>query len=275
MMQKTLKWARLAFAAVSLMAMTVLFVFPVEQVVKWLGWLPEVQIVPAVAAGAVVTLIALFVLTILFGRVYCSVVCPLGVAQDFFRSIVTLGFLHKRRSARHYGFSVRTLWIVRVVVLFSFVMLIFCGMMAYLEPYGIFARTIVLVREFVGSLLPKQGIISVIARHLNFREGMVLPVGVSVIIIFSACTILGATIFRARWWCNTVCPVGTVLGIVSRWSVFRVRIRAEKCVGCGLCAKACAAGAIVSDKVAKVDNSRCVACMNCADVCKKEALKWR
>lgn len=76
-----------------------------------------------------------------------------------------------------------------------------------------------------------------------------------------------------RTWCNTVCPVGTLLGFLSRYSFGRIRIEADACVSCGLCERQCKAGCIDS-KAKKVDQSRCVDCYNCLSVCHKHSIKY-
>ena len=80
--------------------------------------------------------------------------------------------------------------------------------------------------------------------------------------------------WRGRLFCNTACPVGAVLGLLSAKAPFKIRLDASKCVKCGLCAKACKAECI---DVAKgtVDQSRCVRCFNCLRTCKKEAMSWK
>ncbi|WP_286156133.1 4Fe-4S binding protein, partial [Parabacteroides goldsteinii] len=78
---------------------------------------------------------------------------------------------------------------------------------------------------------------------------------------------------NGRTYCNTICPVGTVLGFISRYSLYRVTIDTDKCNSCGLCARQCKA-ACIDSKEHKIDGSRCVACMNCLDACRKNALTY-
>lgn len=78
---------------------------------------------------------------------------------------------------------------------------------------------------------------------------------------------------NGRTWCNTVCPVGTVLGFLSRYSLFRPVIDTEKCIDCGLCARRCKASCIDA-KNHEIDYSRCVACFDCLENCSKHAISY-
>lgn len=78
---------------------------------------------------------------------------------------------------------------------------------------------------------------------------------------------------HGRTWCNTICPVGTVLGLLSRYSLFKVRIDTAKCNGCGLCATKCKA-ACIHNKEHTIDYSRCVDCFDCLEACKQKALVY-
>ena len=71
---------------------------------------------------------------------------------------------------------------------------------------------------------------------------------------------------KGRLFCNTLCPVGTLLGLISKMSLYKISINLEKCNSCNLCTRSCKSGCI--DKKNKtVDFSRCVACYNCISVC--------
>jgi ferredoxin len=81
-------------------------------------------------------------------------------------------------------------------------------------------------------------------------------------------------IYKGRWYCNTLCPVGTLLGFFSRFSIFQIRMDENACTSCGLCAKECKAGCIdVKEK--KVDFSRCVACYDCFKACPENGIGYR
>ena len=76
-----------------------------------------------------------------------------------------------------------------------------------------------------------------------------------------------------RTWCNTICPVGTLLGFFSRFSLLRIRIDKDKCNHCLACQRKCKAYCIDS-KNQQIDYSRCVDCFDCIDACKQKALSF-
>ncbi len=86
--------------------------------------------------------------------------------------------------------------------------------------------------------------------------------------------IIGFLAWRnGRTYCNTICPVGTVLGFLSTYSLFKPVFDTEKCNTCGLCARNCKA-ACIDAKNQTIDYSRCVACMNCLETCNRQAMKY-
>ena len=81
-------------------------------------------------------------------------------------------------------------------------------------------------------------------------------------------------VFRGRLFCNTLCPVGTLLSLISRYSFFRISFDKEACTHCGNCEHTCKAEAIDSKNLT-VDTSRCVDCFNCVSSCAKGGLQYR
>ena len=243
-------WVRRLVALVSLTAMTGLFVCPTAACVSAFGWLPRIQLVPAVAAGSVLVLVSIAVSVALCGRLYCSVICPLGLVQDFVR--FCFGRILPRRTARPIS---RRAVATRLGLLGLFAVGAAFGFTGLLAPYGIFGRFM----------------------SLCVRRAGEPAVAVTLWAVLLFAFVMAMSLVRARWWCNRVCPVGTLLGLFSRFAVFRVRIDAAKCVKCGLCAKRCDKGALAvrDDKSIAVDAASCVACFDCAGSCRKEALTWR
>lgn len=241
---------RITVAAVSLAAMTALFVIPCADIARLFGWLPSIQLVPAVMSGSIAALIAIAVSVALFGRLHCSVVCPLGIAQDVVRLCLGWALPHKA------VFPIRRLAsIARLVVLGLFLLGAAFGFAGLIEPYGVFGR-------FVSICVCRVG-----------EPTCAVTLWGAALFVF----VMAMSLVRARWWCNRVCPVGTFLGLFSRLAVFRVRIDESKCVKCGLCATRCDKGALAvrDDKSIAVDAESCVACFDCVGSCRKEALTWR
>ena len=203
-MRKLPSWCRLLVALLSLAAMTLLFVMSAAWISAWCGWLPRIQLLPAIMAGELLALALIAVSVALFGRLYCSVVCPLGIVQDVAR--IPLGFLRIN--------GLRIVSWMRYAVLALFVVGAAFGFTGFIAPYGIFGR-------FLSSAVMRLG-----------NPPVVVVVWAAGLFAF----IVMMTAFRARWWCNQVCPVGTFLGLFSRFAVFRPRIDGGKCVKCGLCA---------------------------------------
>ena len=247
---KYLKHLRALVAVLVLVGLTSAFVVPAAGLAAALGGLTRIQLVPAILAGEAVAVIGVGLSVVLFGRLYCSVICPLGIAQDLVRGLARLAGI--RRTAR-LGTESRGLRLFRRVVLALFVVGVPLGLTGLFEPYGIYGRFCV----------------SAFARQVG------LPLAVVIWGVAVCALILVASAVWPRAWCNVVCPVGTFLGLFAGRARFRVRIDRTKCVNCNLCVKACDKGCISSDKEKKVNHSRCVSCLACAGTCGKGALTWR
>lgn len=239
-MNKALLYTRRSLAVLVLAAFVALFLDPSGQLRHLLGWLPKAQLLPAVLACNVVLVVAVLLVTFVVGRVYCAVVCPLGILQDVF-SWLGGRFLKKRFRYRR-----PQNW-VRYAVLAAFVLLVvlgFSGVAALIAPYAMFGRILSIGRV----------------------AGLVTVVGA-----VSLGVILVSAVLYGRMWCNTVCPVGSLLSLVSRFSLFAPRIDASKCVGCRKCEHGCKSSCINIDNHT-VDTSRCVDCWHCLNNCRFGAI---
>lgn len=236
--------------------------------------LASMQFVPALLSLSAGMLAFLVILTLLFGRVYCSTICPMGIYQDVVRRI-SLFFGKKKR--QHYSQAKTILrWAVVAVVGISF----FCGLniaLALLDPYSAYGR--MAVHLFKPLYLWGNNLLeSVFAQFHNYRF---YRVDASLIALSSFATALVTMLLigylawkHGRTWCNTLCPVGTVLGFLSHFALFKVRIDLDKCNHCGLCATKCKASCINSPEQA-IDYTRCVGCFDCLNVCKQHALVYK
>lgn len=242
------------------MAMVMMLVLVESRVAQSLGWITRIQFFPLVLTGAV-TGIALWIgITLLFGRIYCSSVCPMGVLQDIFSRLGRI--TRKRRFRRSFRYEEprnKTRYAVLVVVAGS-ALLGLSLLPSLLDPYSAFGR--------IGSEL----MLPVVA----WLRGSPIFVASLLAALVAAATLaaVGFLSFRkGRLICNTVCPVGATLGVFSRWSLFHFDIDTDLCVNCGMCARVCKASCInMQDHV--IDGSRCVNCFDCMDVCDTNALRY-
>ena len=270
-----LKRIRVAVSIISIILMTLLFVDFTGWAHTWLGWMAKIQFLPAVLALNFGVIIGLVVLTLLFGRVYCSVICPLGIMQDIF------GYFGKKTKKNRYSYSpakniLRYVMLVLMVLAIIFGISAFVVLLAPYSAYGRIAQTILqpivlLVNNFCAYIAEKVDSYVFYSVDVWIRSGITLGVAIVTLVV------LGFLAWRnGRTYCNTICPVGTLLGLLSRFSLFRMVIGHSKCVKCGLCARNCK-GSCINSKDGKIDYSRCVVCFDCIGKCSTGAISytWR
>ena len=256
---RVLRLSRIAVSLLLFTAMVMMLVLLEGKVASALGWVTRIQLFPLALAGAA-TGIALWIgVTLLFGRIYCSSICPMGVLQDIF---IRLGRLtRKRRFRRSFRYETarnKTRYAMLVVVALSAILGLSL-LPSLFDPYSAFGR--------IGSEL--------ILPAVSWLRGNPVFVASLFAAAIAAATLLAVAVIsfrKGRLICNTVCPVGSTLGIFSRWSLFHFDIDTDLCVNCGLCARVCKASCInLLDHV--VDGSRCVNCFDCMDICDANALR--
>ena len=222
-----IRYVRLIAAAVFLFLTGLAF----SGAAAWLAPFLHVQFGPALvkcaaafSAGALSVVLGILLVTVLFGRFYCSVFCPFGLLQDI------LIFLSRRKETRvpdlrklRYGIA----GIVYGLLLFGW-----NTGFQLLDPYSNFGRI-----------------------------AAVFSLGGLIMLVF----IIVLATWKKRLYCTAVCPVGTLLGLAARFSVFKLAILG-KCVRCGSCVRSCPAGCIDIEK-GVIDNERCIRCMNCVSHC--------
>ena len=240
---------------------------------RWLSWMAKVQFLPAVLALNVLVVVALLALTFVFGRIYCSIICPLGVFQD------AIAWLGKKVKKHRYSYSKALSWL-RYTMLGIFLVALVAGVgsiFQLLEPYSAFGRIATTIFQPIWKLA-NNGLAAIaesIDSYAFYSVDVLLPsFGMVLAVAGITCLVLIPLAFaNGRTYCNTICPVGTVLSFVSRFSLLKVRFDAEKCRSCSLCTKNCKTSCI-DFKTHTVDYSRCVVCGNCVDSCKFGALKY-
>ncbi|MDR3061908.1 MAG: 4Fe-4S binding protein, partial [Dysgonamonadaceae bacterium] len=243
--------------------------------------LAMVQVVPAVLAGTLIALVVLFLLTLLFGRIYCSTICPLGVLQDIISRFSGRGRKKSKKGKKKRGFiysKPQTYWrygILSVCIIFFIFGII--SPLLLLDPYSNFGRIATNLFRPAGMMI-NNWVTAIATRAGNFTFYHVSIETVTVVSLIAALVallVVGIMSFmRGRLFCNTICPVGSLLGLVSRFSLFKVVMDESRCTQCTLCEKACKSQCIDS-KSMKIDSSRCVSCYNCLSRCKHDAIGYR
>ncbi len=272
---------RIVFSALVLVSFLLVFVdFRSFVPVEYINALLYLQFIPSImefldlktlAAGG---FLAVLILTLISGRTYCSFLCPLGIGQDLFSRIGG----RIRKKFRRYGYK-RPFTIIRYSLLaITLIVTLIWGiyMVTLLDPYSIFGRfttyflkpVVLLVNNLVAGVLGKFDMYTL---HNVPIKGFNL---VSYAIPTAFFLLVGLlSLMKGRLYCNMVCPVGTLLGLLSKISLFRIRFIESKCTRCGRCAIACKSSCIDFLNY-DVDVSRCVDCFNCINICPEKALSY-
>lgn len=237
----------------------------------------KTQFVPALVSvftGSALAFIILMLLTILFGRVYCSFLCPLGIFQDIVYRISNIakkranGGKKPREKYRKPHNVLRYSILVISGICFA---LLFTYPVALLDPYSNYGRIATHVFGTVETFI--NNMLSGVLPDYFYTEKYV-SIG-SVAFIYSLVFFFIVTVFsaaRGRLYCNTICPVGSFLGLVGGFSLFKPVLDKEKCVKCGLCAGSCKSNCI-NLETKEIDATRCVACYDCITSCKRGGVK--
>ncbi len=268
-----LRKIRIVLATVMFIGITWLFVDFTGTAHQWFSWMPKLQLLEVILALNVVALVFLIAMTLVFGRIYCSIICPLGILQDI------IGWVGKKVKKNRYTFSKALSWL-RYTMLGVMVVALVAGIgsiVQLLAPYSAFGR----IATTLLQPLYKMGnnVLAAISEHYDNYAFYHTETGVPniTIVLAVACVTLVVLAVLAyhngRTYCNTICPVGTVLSFLSRFSWMKIQFDADKCKNCSLCTKNCKA-ACIDFKSHQVDYSRCVVCGDCIESCKFGALGY-
>ncbi len=270
----TLRKIRLFLATVTFVCMTWLFLdfTGTSAKIPGLMWLPKLQLLEAILAINVVAIIILVVMTLVFGRIYCSVICPLGIMMDLF------GWIGKKVKKNRYSFSKALSWL-RYTMLAIMVVAFVAGIGTVVQLLGPYSNYGLIATNLLQPVyLAINNGLAAIAEYYDsyafYHVDIWLRSVASLVIAAVLLVVLAVLAWRnGRTYCNTICPVGTVLSFLSRFSWLKIRFDADKCKNCSLCTRNCKASCI-DFKTHSVDYSRCVSCGNCVNVCKHDALHY-
>lgn len=235
------------------------------------------QFVPALVSlftGSALAFAVLFVITLLFGRVYCSFLCPLGIFQDIVTRISNIvrkrnngGKLPKQSYRKPHNvlrYTILAITAIALVVGFTYPL-------ALLDPYSNYGK--IAGQIFSSAELAITNMLSGVFPSVFYVQQYVKVSMYA--FIYSAFFLILVTVFsaaRGRLYCNTICPVGTFLGLIGGISLFKPAIDKDKCVKCNLCAGKCKSNCI-NLETKEIDATRCVACYDCLTACKRGGVK--
>jgi ferredoxin len=195
------------------------------------------------------TVIAILAFTLIFGRCFCSILCPLGTLQELFWRAGNFLGLKKGKKEKSAKGIVRTGYTAMPKIRYAIPVLVGAGaafslspLMMAIDPISTFGRGMGALRALLGG-----GAVPLVLI-------LALPLTLILVVAF----------FRGRAFCNW-CPVGVTFGLFSSAAPFAVQV-SSRCVSCGLCEKKCPAGCINS-REKRIDSDRCVLCGACAAAC--------
>lgn len=268
-----LRKIRITLASFFFLIITLLFLGGGWGLHLYFSWVAKIQFLPALLALNYAVLIALILLTLILGRMYCSVICPLGVMQDIF------GWLGKKQKKNRYSYSKEKRWL-RYSILIVFILCLIIGfapVTTLLAPYSAYGRIINSLfkplYDLLGNVLAsiESNYDSYMFSHVDIWMRSVTTFIVALLTLLALALLAWR---NGRTYCNTICPVGTILSFFSRFSLLKIQFNKDKCKNCSLCEKNCKASAI-NYKEGTVDYSRCIVCGDCTDKCKFDALHYQ
>jgi ferredoxin len=276
-----LRTFRIIFSALVFICFFLLFVdFRYIIPAKYVNFLLYLQFIPSavkfydLGTLASAGFISVLILTFLTGRTYCSFLCPLGIGQDIFSRIGG----RIRKKFRRFGFK-KPFTILRYTLLAAtLIVTIVWGiyLVTLLDPYSIFGRFItyfgkpgvIVINNFIAGILGKFDIYAL--SHTAIPKYQLLTYSIPVVFLLLVGSL---SLAKGRLYCNMFCPVGTLLGLISKVSLLRIKFDTEKCTRCGRCAVGCKSSCIDFLQY-KVDESRCVSCFNCVKICPDKAMYY-
>ena len=219
-------------------------------------------------------LVVILLITFIGGRIYCSFLCPLGMLQDLISWISG-----KVRVKKRYGYR-KSYQRIHLTILFCTFMMAALGyltLLNLLDPYGLFGRISAHLFKFV-LVVANNMAVSVLEIfdifNLSIKRQHHVSTSILLLTAGSFGCLLVFSLRAGRLYCNSICPVGAVLGLVSRFSLYKIRIDKSSCTSCNLCEKMCKAGCIKSNE-GDVDNTRCLACFDCLAICRSSSIGYK
>jgi len=228
-----------------------------------------VDILTFTSIGFLIVLITI----IFFGRIYCSSICPLGTLQDIISNLSK-----KISGVSYYSWSKDLKWLKYSILMVTVLSIPISGVFitGLLDPFSNFGRILTtLIRPLIILL---NNLLAIFLESFDYY--IIYPVDIkeisiagfifSIIILF---TLLLMSYKKGRFFCNTICPVGALFGLISKVSIFKIKIKEDGCEGCGICETVCKAECINAE-TKEINFERCIVCFNCFRECPTSAINY-
>ncbi|MBD5341014.1 MAG: 4Fe-4S binding protein [Bacteroides sp.] len=215
------------------------------------------QIILSLGSSAIGALLVWIVLTLLFGRVYCSSVCPVGTLSDL--------FIRLRRNIRPmnlpFRYRQRKKWSVHIMLVYFICVIAGIAVLNWaIEPWNIMCN---IAAVYNPSAIESTWI------SLGIGSAVGIAAGLAALVIIAAMSLTSG-----RRYCTDICPIGTAMGLLHEYTIYHIEIDPDVCTHCGDCETICKSECIkVSQNM--VDNARCVRCFDCLAVCREEAIRFQ
>ena len=275
-----LRKIRITLALLLFVAITLLVLDFTSTLHGYFSWVAKVQLLPAILAANFIVVAVLAIVTLLMGRIYCSVICPMGTYMDCV-AWLSRKLFQKGRAKYHHIEHPLIHNVIRGSLLALFIILMVCGMVgvaSLIAPYSSYVRMVLTLLQPL--YMMANNALAYLAERVDSYAFYNVEVWLhsGFVLITTLITWLIISVMAARWgrlYCNSICPVGSVLGLLARFSWMKPVINNDKCVHCGLCERRCKAQAIkITREENSIDYTRCVDCFDCLEACKHGAVKF-
>ena len=234
-------------------------------------------------------------LTLLLGRVWCGWLCPMGTLLDWTR--LNVGAKHPPREVQPESLSRGRMirpyrWRqVKHFLLFAILFAALFGNLTLLvlDPITLLFRTaasaglpaldvlVTAAETALYNIRPLQGPLEAFERVVR---GTFLPASQpfftqNILLALVFVGVLALNAIRPRFWCRYLCPLGAMLGLVSKVSFLRHKVDEQACTACGRCARVCPTGTIDPERNYAADPAECTMCLDCAETCPAKAVAFK
>lgn len=197
-------------------------------------------------SAQLITVLTVFIITVLWGRFFCGFVCFFGTLQELIAFLSKKIFPKKRQFPSKFDHLLKLMKYFMLIFIIVGIWILALPVDSSFNPWGVFGMLVSGNLSAVTAAIPTVG-------------------------FFILMAILICSIFIERFFCRYLCPLGAMFAIFSQKRVYKIRRQSDTCTNCGLCTKKCSMGIDIPEKDA-VTSGECINCMQCVTVCPRGSL---